>query len=174
MRRDVACILIMFLMLLGFGYFYVREYYPLQTELLQYKKENMTLVSVVNELRKEKPAEDTIDIEKPAGNYIAQDIKDMIEGIEVEQVREEISITLPGKCNRNLLPYLLNLYSLNHILYILCNIIPCWFFYINSIFRWFFFPQLIHYRYECHVFFFILKQFGLQGIVFPDIEISKT
>ncbi|MCK4226371.1 OmpA family protein [candidate division WOR-3 bacterium] len=97
MRRDVACILIMFLMLLGFGYFYVREYYPLQTELLQYKKENMTLVSVVNELRKEKPAEDTIDIEKPAGNYIAQDIKDMIEGIEVEQVREEISITLPGK-----------------------------------------------------------------------------
>ncbi len=97
MRKDVAYIAIIFLLSIGFGYFYIKDYYPLKSELLEYKEENRTLISVVDEMRKGEPREDSISIKLPTEHYIAEDIMDMIEGIEVEQVREEISITLPGK-----------------------------------------------------------------------------
>lgn len=97
MRRDVAYIVIILLLLVGFGYFYIKDYYPLKSELLEYKEENRTLISVVNELRRDIPREDSISVELPTENYVAEDLRDMIDGIEVEQVREEISITLPGK-----------------------------------------------------------------------------
>ena len=97
MRRDFAYIIILLLLLVGSGYFYIKEYYPLKEELLQYKEENRTLISVVNELRKKNPKVDSIVTKSPLEVYIAEDIRDMIDGIEVEQVREEISITLPGE-----------------------------------------------------------------------------
>ncbi|MEA1913130.1 MAG: OmpA family protein [candidate division WOR-3 bacterium] len=95
MGKDIAYLLIISILLIGFGYFYIKEYYPLQSKLNEYKEENRTLVSVVNDLRKENPKVDTVKRETNE-NYVAQDIRDMIEGIEVQQVKEEISITLPG------------------------------------------------------------------------------
>jgi chemotaxis protein MotB len=97
MKRDVAYIIIIILLLVGFGYFYIRDYYPLNSELIEYKEENRTLISVVNELRSSESEEDSIILKMPQENFIAADLKDMVEGIEVEQVKEEISITLPGK-----------------------------------------------------------------------------
>lgn len=97
MKRDTAYIIIIILLLAGFGYFYIKDYYPLKSELLEYKEENRTLISVVNELRNKEPKGDTIIVKIPSENYIAADLRDMIEGIEVEQVKEEISITLPGE-----------------------------------------------------------------------------
>jgi chemotaxis protein MotB len=97
MKRDVAYIIIIILLLVGFGYFYIKDYYPLNSELLEYKEENRTLISVVNELRSNEPEKDSIILKIPQENFVAADLRDMVEGIEVEQVREEISITLPGK-----------------------------------------------------------------------------
>ncbi len=97
MKRDVAYIIIIILLLVGFGYFYIKDYYPLNSELLEYKEENRTLISVVNELHSNEPEEDSIILKTPPENFVAADLRDMVEGIEVEQVREEISITLPGK-----------------------------------------------------------------------------
>ncbi|MCK4527661.1 flagellar motor protein MotB [candidate division WOR-3 bacterium] len=96
MGKSIACFLILISLLAGFGYFYMQEYYPLRAELFEYKEENRTLLSVINELKKDLEQGDSV-VMKPAEDYVAQDMRDMIDGIEVEQVREEISIILPGK-----------------------------------------------------------------------------
>ena len=97
MRFEYIILIVIILLIGGFGYFYIKDYYPLKSELIEYKEENSTLISVVNELRRDVPKENSISIKFPTENYVAEDLRDMIDGIEVEQVREEISITLPGK-----------------------------------------------------------------------------
>lgn len=96
MKKDIAYLLLISLVLAGFGYFYLKEYYPLDNKLKKYREENRTLIKVINDLKEESSKGDTLK-EEPTRNYVAQDIRDMIEGIEVEQAQEEISITLPGK-----------------------------------------------------------------------------
>ncbi len=94
MRRDVFYFSVILFLLLGFGFFYLRKYSPLSNILIEYKEENKTLVSIVNDLRKTSERTDTLD-EKGEVSYLVQDIRDMVEGVEVELEREAISITLP-------------------------------------------------------------------------------
>lgn len=96
MKRDIFYFSVILFLLLGFGFFYLKKYSPLNNILLEYKEENKTLVSIVNDLRKTSEKTDTLD-KKGKVNYLVQDIKDMVEGVEVELEREAISITLPCK-----------------------------------------------------------------------------
>lgn len=96
MKRDIFYFSVIFLLLLVFGAFYVKKYAPLSDRLLEYKEENKTLVSIVNDLRKTTEKRDTMDSEKEV-DYLVQDIKDMVDGVEIELEREAISITLPCK-----------------------------------------------------------------------------
>ncbi len=96
MKRDIFYFSFILFLLLLFGFFYVRKHAPLYDELNEYKEENKTLVSIVNDLKENMESIDTLSEEEKTG-YLVQDIKDMVEGIEVELEREEISITLPCK-----------------------------------------------------------------------------
>jgi chemotaxis protein MotB len=96
MKRDIFYFSFILFLLLLFGLFYVRKHSPLYNTLLEYKEENKTLVSIVNDLKRSMESADTLDKEEKT-SYLVQDIKDMVEGIEVELEREEISITLPCK-----------------------------------------------------------------------------
>lgn len=96
MGKAIVTAFILIVLLGSFGYFYVREYVPLKNDLQEYREENETLVEVVNELRKKDKGDVNLK-DSVERSYVAADIKDMIEGIEVEQIKEEISITLPGK-----------------------------------------------------------------------------
>lgn len=96
MKRDIFYFSFILFLLLLFGFFYVRKHTPLQDTLLEYKEENKTLVSIVNDLKRSMESADTLEGEEKT-SYLVQDIKDMVEGIEVELEREEISITLPCK-----------------------------------------------------------------------------
>ncbi len=94
MKRDIFYFSFILFLLLLFGFFYVRKHAPLYDMLNEYKEENKTLVSIVNDLKKNMESVDTLNEEEKT-SYLVQDIKDMVEGIEVELEREEISITLP-------------------------------------------------------------------------------
>jgi chemotaxis protein MotB len=96
MKRDIFYFTVILCLLLAFIFFYVRKYSPLHDSLLEYKEENKTLVSIVNDLRKSTEKVDTLD-KKETESYLVQDIRDMVEGVEVELEKEEISITLPCK-----------------------------------------------------------------------------
>lgn len=96
MKRDVFYWSVILFLLIAFGIFYTKEYSPLNNRLIEYKEENRTLVSVVNDLRKDTDKSDTLLREQKV-DYLVQDIRDMIEGVEVELEREGISITLPCK-----------------------------------------------------------------------------
>ncbi len=96
MKRDIFYFSFILFLLLLFGFFYVRKYSPLNDALLEYKEENKTLVSIVNDLKSNMENIDTLGEEEKT-SYLIQDIKDMVDGIEVELEREEISITLPCK-----------------------------------------------------------------------------
>jgi chemotaxis protein MotB len=96
MKKDVFYFTVILFLLLTFGFFYVRKYTPLYTSLLKYKEENKTLVSIVNDLRRTTEKVDSIGEEKKV-DYLVQDIRDMVEGVEVELDKEEISVTLPCK-----------------------------------------------------------------------------
>ncbi len=96
MKRDIFYFSFILFLLLSFGLFYVRKYTPLYDSLVEYKEENKTLISIVNDLKGSMESVDTLK-EEDKVSYLVQDIKDMVEGIEVELEREEISITLPCK-----------------------------------------------------------------------------
>jgi chemotaxis protein MotB len=96
MKRDIFYFSFILFLLLLFGFFYVRKYSPLNDALLEYKEENKTLVSIVNDLKSNMENVDTLGEEEKT-SYLIQDIKDMVDGVEVELEREEISITLPCK-----------------------------------------------------------------------------
>jgi len=96
MKRDIFYFFVILFLLLASGFFYVRKYSPLYNRLLEYKEENKTLVSIVNDLRKTTEKADTLGEEEKV-NYLVQDIRDMVEGVEIELEREAISITLPCK-----------------------------------------------------------------------------
>jgi len=96
MKRDIFYFSVILFLLLASGFFYVRKYSPLYNRLLEYKEENKTLVSIVNDLRKTTEKADTLGEEEKV-NYLVQDIRDMVEGVEIELEREAISITLPCK-----------------------------------------------------------------------------
>jgi len=96
MKRDIFYFSVILFLLLASGFFYVRKYSPLYNRLFEYKEENKTLVSIVNDLRKTTEKVDTFGEEKKV-NYLVQDIRDMVEGVEIELEREAISITLPCK-----------------------------------------------------------------------------
>lgn len=96
MKRDVFYFSFILFLILFFGLFYVRKHAPLYKSLLEYKEENKTLVSIVNDLKESMESTDTLEGEEKT-SYLVQDIEDMVEGIEVELEREEISITLPCK-----------------------------------------------------------------------------
>jgi chemotaxis protein MotB len=94
MKRDVFYFSFILFLLLLFGFFYVRKHAPLYNSLLEYKEENKTLVSIVNDLKSSMGSADTLKKEEKV-SYLVQDLQDMVEGIEVELEKEEISITLP-------------------------------------------------------------------------------
>lgn len=96
MKKDILYFSFILFLLLLFGVFYVKKHAPLYESLAEYKKENKTLVSIVNDLKSSMEVTDTLNKEEKT-SYLVQDIEDMIEGIEVELEREEISITLPCK-----------------------------------------------------------------------------
>jgi chemotaxis protein MotB len=96
MKRDIFYFSFILFLLLLFGAFYVKKYAPLHGTLIEYKEENRTLVSIVNDLKGSMESVDTLEKEDKI-SYLVQDIKDMVEGIEVELEREEFSITLPCK-----------------------------------------------------------------------------
>jgi chemotaxis protein MotB len=96
MKKDILYFSIILIFLLAFSAFYVKKYAPLNNSLSEYKEENKTLVSIVNDLRKTTENLDTLGEEEEV-NYLIQDMKDMVEGVEIELEREAISITLPCK-----------------------------------------------------------------------------
>lgn len=96
MKKDIFYFSIILIFLLAFSAFYVKKYTPLNSRLNEYKEENKTLVSIVNDLRKVTEISDTLGEEEEV-NYLIQDMKDMVEGVEIELEREAISITLPCK-----------------------------------------------------------------------------
>jgi chemotaxis protein MotB len=96
MKRDIFYFSLILVLLLIFSGFYVKKYAPLNNSLLEYKEENRTLVSIVNDLRKTAEKSDTLEAEEEV-NYLVQDMQDMVEGVEIELEREAISITLPCK-----------------------------------------------------------------------------
>lgn len=96
MKRDIFYFSLILILLLAFSAFYVKKYAPLNNRLNEYKEENKTLVSIVNDLRKTTAESDTLE-EKEEVNYLVQDMKDMVEGVEIELEKEAISITLPCK-----------------------------------------------------------------------------
>ncbi len=94
MKRDIFYFSFILFLLLLFGLFYVRKHAPLYNSLAEYKEENKTLISIVNDLKSSMESADTLKKEEKT-SYLVQDLQDMVEGIEVELEREEISITLP-------------------------------------------------------------------------------
>jgi chemotaxis protein MotB len=96
MKKDILYFSIILILLLVFSAFYVKNYAPLNNRLSEYKEENKTLISIVNDLRKTTENSDTLGEEEEV-NYLIQDMKDMVEGVEIELEREAISITLPCK-----------------------------------------------------------------------------
>jgi chemotaxis protein MotB len=96
MKKDILYFSIILISLLVFSAFYVKKYAPLNNRLSEYKEENKTLISIVNDLRKTTENSDTLGEEEEV-NYLIQDMKDMVEGVEIELEREAISITLPCK-----------------------------------------------------------------------------
>ncbi|MEO0294110.1 MAG: OmpA family protein [candidate division WOR-3 bacterium] len=94
MKKDVFYFILILTLLVAFSLFYERKYTPLCKSLIEYKEENKILVSVVNELKKTAQKVDTLSKERKV-SYLIQDIKDMVEGVEVDLEKEEISITLP-------------------------------------------------------------------------------
>jgi chemotaxis protein MotB len=94
MKRDIFYFTFILFLLLLFGFFYVKKYTPLYNSLNEYKEENKTLISIVNDLKGSMESADTMKKEDET-SYLVQDLQDMVEGIEVELEKEEISITLP-------------------------------------------------------------------------------
>ncbi|MEJ2355403.1 MAG: OmpA family protein [candidate division WOR-3 bacterium] len=94
MKRDIFYFTFILFLLLLFGFFYVKKHTPLYNSLNEYKEENKTLISIVNDLKGSMQSADTLKKENGT-SYLVQDLQDMVEGIEVELEREEISITLP-------------------------------------------------------------------------------
>jgi len=94
MKRDIFYFTFILFLLLLFGFFYVKKHTPLYNSLNEYKEENKTLISIVNDLKGSMQSADTLKKENGT-SYLVQDLQDMVKGIEVELEREEISITLP-------------------------------------------------------------------------------
>ena len=94
MKRDIFYFSFILFLLLLFGFFYIKKHAPLYNSLNEYKEENKTLISIVNDLKSSMESADTLKKEEKT-NYLVQDLQDMVEGIEVELEKEEISITLP-------------------------------------------------------------------------------
>jgi len=64
MKRDIFYFSFILFLLLLFGFFYVRKYSPLNDALLEYKEENKTLVSIVNDLKSNMENIDTLGEEE--------------------------------------------------------------------------------------------------------------
>ena len=94
MKRDIFYFSFILFLLLLFGFFYIKKHAPLYNSLNEYKEKNKTLISIVNDLKSSMESADTLKKEEKT-NYLVQDLQDMVEGIEVELEKEEISITLP-------------------------------------------------------------------------------
>jgi len=95
MRTFITSLIIVVIFAGGFYEYSKKVVIPIKRQVLQLKKENKTLVSMIEDLKK-KMGKQVKSVKQQEGFDISNELKD-IGGVNVSEKKKSISITLPGK-----------------------------------------------------------------------------